>query len=247
MTTSPNPWLLLRPGRLEYGEAWRLQQGLVLARQQGRIGDVLILLEHPPTYTIGRRGTWSDVLLDRTQLDEAGIAVFETDRGGEVTYHGPGQLVGYPILDLRSRGRDVHGYVHGLEAMIIRTLAGFGIVAETLPKIVGVWAGGEKIAAFGVRVSRGVTSHGFALNVTTNLDHFGGIVPCGFTDRGVTSMAKVLGKAIDVGAVADAVLTKLLGDYPGAVSELTLEAAKATAEEAETAAERRVRAAVAAE
>ncbi|MBI4497861.1 MAG: lipoyl(octanoyl) transferase LipB, partial [Chloroflexi bacterium] len=209
------PWHILRPGRLEYGAAWRLQQGLVRARQQGRIGDVLILLEHPPTYTIGRRGTRDHVLLDPAELARQDIAVYEVDRGGEVTYHGPGQLVGYPILDLRGRGRDVHTYVHGLEAILIRTLGDLGIAAATLPGIVGVWVGLEKIAALGVRVSRGVTSHGFALNVTTNLDHFTGIIPCGITDKGVTSLLRVLGRPLPLDAVADAFLARFLEDYPG--------------------------------
>ncbi|MCX6022363.1 MAG: lipoyl(octanoyl) transferase LipB, partial [Chloroflexi bacterium] len=141
MSAAAAPLALLRPGRLDYGEAWELQEGLKAARQRGLVEDTLILLEHPPTYTLGRRGRWKDVLLSEGERARRGVAVFEVDRGGEVTYHGPGQLVGYPIVDLRGRGLDAHRYVHGLEDILIGALADVGLEARILPGIVGVWVG----------------------------------------------------------------------------------------------------------
>ena len=187
---TPQPWSLLPLGEVEYGEAWDLQQRLVAARQQELIGDVLVLLQHPPTYTMGRRATPDHVLLNEVELAQRGVAVHYVDRGGDVTYHGPGQLVGYPIIDLRKRGLDVHEYLRSLEEVLIRALRSFGVIGERDPQYTGVWVGGEKMAAIGVKVSRGVTSHGFALNVSTDLSYFDGIVPCGITDRSVTSLAQ---------------------------------------------------------
>ena len=176
-------------------------------RQQGRIGDVVLLLEHPHVYTLGRRGRMEDVLLDADALAHAGIAVHEVDRGGEVTYHGPGQLVGYPIIDIRPLGGPVR-YVRALEAALSDVLSSLGIEAHGVQGFPGVWTGSppneRKLAAIGLRVSRGISSHGFALNVSTDLRYFWHIVACGVPDLPVTSMARELGCAIDGGRVRDA-------------------------------------------
>jgi lipoyl(octanoyl) transferase len=177
-------------GRIGYGDALELQQELIAARKNGLISDYLLLLEHPHVITMGRNGHMENLLAGDEILSRAGISFFPTDRGGDVTYHGPGQLVGYPILDLREWKRDVGAYVRGIEETIIRTLADFGIEAGRIPKLTGVWVDGRKIAAIGVHLSRWVTSHGFALNVSTDLSYFQYIVPCGLT-KPVTSMAQL--------------------------------------------------------
>jgi lipoyl(octanoyl) transferase len=178
------------PGRVSYGDALALQQELVAQRKQGVIGDQLLLLEHAHVITLGRNGHMSNLLASPEILERAGISFFPTDRGGDVTYHGPGQLVGYPILDLREWKRDVGAYVRGIEQAIIDTLADYGIEAGRIPKLTGVWVGERKIAAIGIHISRWVTSHGFALNVSTDLSYFHYIVPCGL-DRPVTSMRQL--------------------------------------------------------
>jgi lipoate-protein ligase B len=196
---------LQRVGLMPYQEAWDLQGRLVEARQAGRIPDTLLLLQHPHTYTFGRRAAAEHLLLDPQALRERDIATHWVDRGGDVTYHGPGQVVGYPIIDLRSCGLDVHRYLRALEQGLISTLAAFGIAAGRDPDYTGVWVPEGKIAAIGVKISRGVTSHGFALNVNTDLSFFEGIVPCGIAGRGVTSMAEVLGKPVDIAAVEEVI------------------------------------------
>lgn len=175
-------------GTVSYGEALALQQELASARKQGSVPDHLLLLEHPHVITMGRNGHEENLLASEEVLARTGIQYFPTDRGGDVTYHGPGQLVGYPILDLREWKRDVGAYVRGIEQTIIDTLAEYGIEAGRIPKLTGVWVDGRKIAAIGVHLSRWVTSHGFALNVNTDLSYFQYIVPCGLT-LPVTSMA----------------------------------------------------------
>jgi lipoyl(octanoyl) transferase len=175
-------------GRIDYASALQLQQKLAAGRKQGLLPDHLLLLEHPHVITMGRNGHAENLLADDDTLARAGIAYYPTDRGGDVTYHGPGQLVGYPILDLRDWKRDVGAYVRAVEETIIATLADYGIEAGRIPKLTGVWVGERKIAAIGVHLSRWVTSHGFALNVSTDLSYFQYIVPCGLT-RPVTSMA----------------------------------------------------------
>ena len=190
-------------GRVDYASALQLQQQLASRRKQGLIPDQLLLLEHPHVITMGRNGHMENLLANHDILARAGIAFFPTDRGGDVTYHGPGQLVGYPILDLRDWQRDVGAYVRAVEETIIATLAEYGIEAGRIPKLTGVWVGERKIAAIGVHLSRWVTSHGFALNVSTDLSYFQYIVPCGLT-RPVTSMA-----ALGVRASLDEVGAKL--------------------------------------
>jgi lipoyl(octanoyl) transferase len=188
-----------RLDRVAYAEGLDLQRSLVEQRQAGRVDDVLLLLEHPHVLTLGVRGVRgrSHILASSEQLVARGVDVHETGRGGDVTYHGPGQIVGYPILDLKPDRCDVHRYIRDLEEVLIRTAAQYGIVAERVPGLTGVWVGREKLAAIGVRVARWVTSHGFAFNVTTDLDYFDLIVPCGISDRGVTSLARLLGRAVD--------------------------------------------------
>jgi lipoyl(octanoyl) transferase len=177
-------------GRVDYASALELQQQLVAERKQGLICDQLLLLEHPHVITMGRNGHMENLLAHEDLLERAGIAFHPTDRGGDVTYHGPGQLVGYPIMDLREWKSDVRAYVCAMEQAIIDTLADFGISAGRIPKLIGVWVDGRKIAAIGVHLSRWVTSHGFALNVNTDLNYFQYIVPCGLT-KPVTSMAQL--------------------------------------------------------
>ena len=193
--------LLTLEGMIPFQDAWDLQRRLVAARQQGAIPDVLILLEHQPVFTIGRAGDRGHLLLPREALRQRGFDVYDIERGGSVTYHGPGQLVAYPILDLRALDEDIVRFMRALEESIIRTVADFGIAAARLRGFPGVWVGEAKIAAVGVAVKRRVTMHGMALNVTTSLDHFAWINPCGL-GRPVTSMAKELQREVSMPEVA---------------------------------------------
>ncbi len=181
-------------GRIDYGRALELQRQVVAERKQGLVSDQLLLLEHPHVITLGRNGHTENLLANEQVLSRAGISFYPTDRGGDITYHGPGQLVGYPILDLREWKRDVGAYVRAVEQVLIDTLAGYGIDAGRIAGLTGVWVEERKIAAIGVHLSRWVTSHGFALNVATDLSYFQYIVPCGLT-RPVTSMARLGARA----------------------------------------------------
>ena len=194
-----------RLGRIPYADALALQRSLVEDRRAGRVDDLLLLLEHPHVLTLGVRndGGRSHILATPDALDSRGIEVHETGRGGDITYHGPGQIVGYPIIDLRPDRCDVHRYVRDLEEVLIRTASDYGVEAERVEGLTGVWVGREKLAAIGVRISRWVTSHGFALNVTTDLEYFNLIVPCGIADRSVTSLASLLGHPVDRVEVED--------------------------------------------
>lgn len=202
---------LRRLGRIDYQTGLDLQAALVEDRRAGRIGDTLLLLEHPPVITLGvktRHGA-KHIIASDEELARQGVTVHETGRGGDVTYHGPGQLVGYPILDLKPDRCDVHRYVRDLEEVLIVALRDFGIEGSRVKGLSGVWVGPEgqerKIAAIGVRISRWITSHGFALNVATDLRHFQLIVPCGIADRGVTSIETELGRAVPMTDVEDVV------------------------------------------
>ena len=187
---------------VDYMEAWEMQRRLAAQRAEGRIPDTLLLLEHAPVYTAGRRSFLPHhVLLDDQGLRAIGVPLIETDRGGQVTYHGPGQLVGYPILSLAERAMGPREYVRALERVLVETLSDFGIDAAQGEELTGVWASGAKIAAIGVKVSRGVTLHGFALNVAPDLSYYRHIVPCGIHDGEVTSMARLLGCAVATEAV----------------------------------------------
>jgi lipoyl(octanoyl) transferase len=193
-----------RLGLVPYAEGLELQRALVEDRKAGRIPDTLLLLQHPHVVTIGvKKDGRSHILATPEQLSSRGVEIFETGRGGDVTYHGPGQLVGYPILDLNPDRRDVHRYVRDLEEVMIRVCAAYGLAADRIKGFSGAWISDEKIGAIGVRISRWVTSHGFAFNVTTDVEFFNLIVPCGIADRGVTSLAAQLGRAPEMTEVED--------------------------------------------
>jgi len=183
-------------GRLRYADGLELQARLVAERQQQSIPDTLLLLEHEPVITLGRNARRENLLFPDEELRRRGLDVFETGRGGDVTYHGPGQVVGYPILDLSPDRRDVHRYVRDLEEVMIRTCRDYGIEAGCVSGLTGTWVGPEKIGAIGVRIARWVTSHGFAFNVGTDLAPFALIVPCGIRERGVTSLERLLGRPV---------------------------------------------------
>ena len=195
------PLEVRRLGTVPYRQALALQQRLVAERQAGRLPDVLLLLQHPHVVSLGvaARRSRANILATADELARRGVDVHEAPRGGDVTYHGPGQLVGYPILDLRPDRCDVHRYVRDLEEVLIRTAGAFGVAAGRVAGLTGVWVGDDKLAAIGVRLSRWVTSHGFALNVDTDLDYFGLIRPCGIRGRGVTSLAALTGRRTDRG------------------------------------------------
>jgi lipoyl(octanoyl) transferase len=198
-----------RLGVVPYADALDQQRALVDDRRLDRIPDTLLLLQHPHVLTVGvrRSGGRSNILATPDRLEQLGVEVFEAGRGGDVTYHGPGQLVGYPIVDLRPDRQDVHRYVRDLEEVMIRVCADFAVYAQRLPGLTGAWVpterGPEKIAAIGVRISRWITSHGFALNVATDLDFFRLIVPCGIAEHGVTSLQQLTDIAPTLDAVAD--------------------------------------------
>ena len=207
---------LLQLGVIDYATGLRLQERLVDLRKDGSIGDVLLLLEHTPVITLGRNAKAANIVASPEQLAARGVEVFECDRGGDVTFHGPAQLVGYPIFDLRGfpssepkrNSMGVIEYVRKLEETLIRTCAGFGIGTERVKGLTGVWTTGTeqaKIAALGVHISRGVTSHGFALNVNTDLSYFDLIIPCGITSKPVTSMQKELGREVPMQDVVHSV------------------------------------------
>ena len=194
---------VLRLGRIPYAHGLGLQERLVAERQADHIPDQLLLLEHDPVFTLGRNAQAQNILLPAESLRERGFEVFETGRGGDVTYHGPGQVVGYPILKLPPERRDVHRYVRDLEEVMIRTCADYELAASRVAGLTGVWLADEKIGAIGVRIARWVTSHGFALNVGTDLSAFDLIVPCGIRGRGVTSLERKLGRPVPLDEVMD--------------------------------------------
>lgn len=198
-------YTLLRPGLVDYARAWDLQRDIAASVRSG--GDeTLILLEHPATYTLGARGATNYLLASEAALAALGAAVIRSDRGGDVTFHGPGQIVGYPIINLRARGQGPVWHVRSLERVLIEALARFGIDGGRAEGRPGVWCGNDKIAAIGVRVSGGVTTHGFALNVNTDLSYFSHIVPCGLAGAGVTSMQRIIGSTTPIERVSDAIV-----------------------------------------
>jgi len=207
------PLQVRRLGIVPYTEGLALQKALVEERRSGAIPDTLLLLQHPPVITLGVKGDGgrSHIVAASEDLAVRGVEVFETGRGGDVTYHGPGQIVGYPILDLRPDRCDVHRYVRDIEEVMIRTCAVYGVSAGRIDGLTGAWVGAAKIGAIGVRISRWITSHGFAFNVNTDLDHFNLIVPCGITDKGVTSLSTLVGREVDLSDVEN-VLVEQFGD-----------------------------------
>jgi len=209
------PLEVRRLGTVAYADALAMQRALVEQRKAGHVPDLLLLLEHPPVITLGVRGDGgrSNIVATPEKLAELGVDVFETGRGGDVTYHGPGQIVGYPIIDLKPDRCDVHVYVRDVEEVMIRVCADYGLTAERIKGLTGAWLSGEngaekaeKIGAIGVRISRWVTSHGFAFNVSTNLDHFNLIVPCGISDRSVTSLERATDRRLELPEVEDALV-----------------------------------------
>jgi lipoate-protein ligase B len=187
-------------GYLDYPEALQIQQNLFLMRTQGKIGDVLLLVEHPPVLTLGVRGKYDNILLSRNRLAERGVKIYEVKRGGDVTYHGPGQIVGYPIMNLANHSKGAKEYVWKIEEVFIRLLKEeYGLSADREEKkYTGVWIGNKKITAIGIYISRWITMHGFAFNVNTDLSHFNWINPCGITDKGVTSIQQLTGQKQDL-------------------------------------------------
>jgi lipoyl(octanoyl) transferase len=200
-------------GCLDYAAAWELQKSLAVARSRGLIPDTLLFVEHPPTYTFGRRTRPEHLLVERSILEAEGIGVHLVDRGGDITYHGPGQMVGYPLFSLEGRPGGPSRYLRDLEEVLMLALASFGIAAERSPGLTGVWVSGAKVAAIGVRINaRRVTTHGFALNIQTDLRPFR-IVPCGIRGKPVTSMREILGVAPSWGEVQDRVAEAFEGVF----------------------------------
>ncbi len=204
-------------GQIGYRPAFELQRALHRARVANRVPDILLLLEHPPVITIGKAFHPNHLLFTSEFYEKQGIEVCPTDRGGDVTCHNPGQLVGYPIFDVRLHGRDLHKFLRNLEEVLIRTLGEFGLEAHRVPNFTGAWVGAEKVAAIGIKVAKWVSMHGFALNVCNDLRLFQMIVPCGIADRGVTSISRLLGRSIEVEAVKPIAIA-----HAQAVFEMTL-------------------------
>lgn len=194
---------------MAYDAAWDLQRAIFAARRAGRIDDVVLFLEHPHTYTIGKGGGETHLLVSEESLAAEGIPVYRIDRGGDITYHGPGQLVGYPVFDLNQHYRDVYRYLRDLEEILIRTVADYGVQAQRIPGLTGVWARDRKIAALGVKMSGWITMHGFALNVDPDLRRFDAIIPCGIAHKAVTSLARLLRRPVDMQDVVDRVVTHI--------------------------------------
>lgn len=193
-------------GLVEYGVGLRLQQNLVAQRKSGAIPDTLLLLEHPHVFTLGRNAQRENLLIREDRIAALGAQLFETDRGGDITYHGPGQLVGYPVFDLTQHRRDIAWFMRSLEEVFIGAARDFGIEAVRLKGCPGVWVGNDKLVAMGVHISRWVTSHGFAFNINTDLGYFDSIIPCGIRDKGVTSLARLLGRSVEMERVAERVV-----------------------------------------
>jgi len=207
-------------GVVDYAAGLELQREKVAARKAGAIPDTLLLLEHPHVYTLGRNARREHMLASAEFLKSRGAEVFNTDRGGDVTYHGPGQLIGYPIIDLTEHGRDIAWYMRSLEEIFIRVASDYGIEAGRVPGATGVWVGSKKLVAMGVHISRWVTSHGFALNVNTDLRCFDWIVPCGLRDKGVTSLTRLLGRPVVMSEVVTRVV-EAFGQVFGVEMEFT--------------------------
>ena len=200
---------ILDLGVRSYKKVWDLQKELVKKRQNGQINDTLILVEHEPVYTLGKNADENHILHHTPR----NVKTYQIERGGDVTFHGPGQLVGYPILDLHNYKKSINWYMRGLEQLLIYTLAEFMVTAERKEGLTGVWVGDEKIAALGVRVTRWITMHGFALNVTPDLTYYSGIIPCGIFDYGVTSMAKLLTDEVTVDSVKQILIKKFMKQF----------------------------------
>ena len=197
-------------GLIDYKEAWDLQKYTFELRHQKKISDIIFLLEHPHTYTLGKIADEKNLISSREYLDNKKISVYNIDRGGDITYHGPGQVVGYPIIDLNEWQNDTHKYLRALEEVIIKTCGHYGIKGTSDPKYTGVWIENRKIAAIGIKISRWITMHGFAFNVNTDLSLFNGIIPCGIIDKDVTSLQKELSRSISIPEVKEILLNNFM-------------------------------------
>jgi lipoate-protein ligase B len=196
----------LKLGLYDYKQTWDLQKKIHLYKQKNRLEDIIITVEHPPVYTLGKTGSRNHVLIGDDEMKRSGISFFEIDRGGDITFHGPGQLVVYPVFDLNNYYKDTHRFLRDLEKTVIGALNEFGIRSTSDGEFTGVWAGEEKICAIGIKVSKWITMHGLALNVNNDLSYFGKIIPCGIFHKGVTSMSRILGRKIDM----DDIISKML-------------------------------------
>lgn len=214
---------VFRLGTIHYREALELQMSLLERRLKGEIEDVLLLLEHPPTFTIGRGGKSAHLLVNREELAKRGIHFEAVSRGGDITYHGPGQLVGYPIVDLGSINRDIYSFLRNLEETIILALGNFGLRARRIKGLTGVWVDNKKIASIGIGIKRWITYHGFALNVNTDLSYFNMIVPCGMQDVEITSIKELLGKDISMKEVEDSIVDAFAKVFNKRVLEASLD------------------------
>jgi len=200
-------------GLVDYQEAWEIQKSLFEKRLNNEIPDTLLLLEHPHTYTLGKSANKENLISDDDYLKEKGIAVYDIDRGGDITYHGPGQIVGYIIFDLKNWKQDTNLFLRSIEEVIIKTCSDYGLQTSRMEKHTGVWIDDRKICAIGIKVSRWITMHGFALNVNTDLDLFNGIIPCGITDKGVTSLQKELDKKFVIKEVKQTILNNVINVF----------------------------------
>ncbi len=218
-----NSVLWVNCGILPYNEGWKLQRTIFDLRQSGKIGDVMLLTEHHHVYSLGKSSDENHLLSKMEVLKSENIDVVHTDRGGDVTYHGPGQLIGYPILDLNGYFTDIHRYLRNLEEVIILTLEKFGIPAQHDPDYTGVWVGNDKIAAIGIKVNRWITMHGFALNVNTDLSYFDKIIPCGIFHKGVTSIAQQLNREVPLNDVMQILVDQFARVFAVEITEITKE------------------------
>lgn len=214
---------VVRLGTLDYEVCWDIQRAVAHRVAEGRLADTLLFVEHPPVLTLGARFREENLLLSRDQYHERGISVVRTDRGGDVTFHGPNQQVAYPIFDLRNHGRDLHKWMRDLEETVIRLLSGLGISGERNPPHTGVWVGGEKVAAIGVRVSKWVSIHGIALNCDNDLSPFDLIVPCGIRGAAVTSLTKLAGRRVTTREASELWITSFESVFGLTLREATLE------------------------
>lgn len=200
-------------GLIDYAKAWNLQKEVFEKRVSGNTDDTFFMLEHPNTYTLGKTADKNNLISNKDYLEKEGISVFEIDRGGDITYHGPGQIVGYPIIDLKNWKQDTHLYLRNIEETIIKVCNYYGLNAGRKEKYTGVWIGERKICAIGVKISRWVTMHGFAFNINTNLNLFNGIIPCGIKDKEVTSLERELGKRFDINEVKEKILEVFINQF----------------------------------
>ncbi len=213
MNKEPRKLVYCDLGYIDYKDAWDLQKAIHQLRVENKIDDVLFLLEHPHTYTLGKTADKQNLIGDKNFLDENKISVYDIDRGGDITYHGPGQIVGYPIINLTKWKQDTHKYLRAIEEVIIKVCGEYGLTGKRVEKYTGVWTGERKICAIGIKVSRWITMHGFAFNVNTDLNLFNGIIPCGISDKEVTSLKKELGAEISLAEVKEKIINSFVSEF----------------------------------